>query len=137
MATGQAKDAAKEEMKKLEGTWTLEWFEQSGEKTAARKFTQPIEVFGFNASTTIKDGKSSMTFEGKTTKYSFIVDPTKKLKTLDRVLNERKDNTLRYLYELDGNTLRLCYNAEMGNVRPKEFKAEGTITILTFERKKP
>jgi uncharacterized protein (TIGR03067 family) len=144
IATGQNKDAAKtdavkEEMKKMEGTWTLEWFEQGGEKTAARKFKQPIEVFGFNASTIIKDGKSTMTFEGKTEKYSCTVDPTKKPKTLDRVVAEGKSKgqTYRYLYELEGNALRLCYNAEMSDVRPKTFKSEGTITILTFERKKP
>jgi hypothetical protein len=44
MATGQDKDAVKEEMKKLEGTWTLAWFEQGGVKTAAKEFKQPIEV---------------------------------------------------------------------------------------------
>ena len=138
LATGQDKDAVKEEMKKLEGKWTLAWFEQSGEK---KKEVKPIgsEAFGFNASTIIKDGKSTMTFEGKSVQYSFTVDPTKKPKTLDRVVAEGKfkGKALRYLYELDGDTLRLCYDAEKFDSRPKEFKAEGTITILTFERKKP
>jgi uncharacterized protein (TIGR03067 family) len=138
LATGQDKDAVKEEMKKLEGTWTLAWFEQGGEKKAAKE-VGPTEVFLFNASTIIKDGKSTMTFKGKSVQYSFTVDPTKKPKTLDRVVAEGKfkGNAHRYLYELDGDTLRLCYNAEMSDSRPKEFKAEGTITILTFERKKP
>ena len=138
IATGQVKNAVKEEMKKFEGTWTLVWFEQGGVKTAAEKFKQP-EAFGFNVSTIIKDGKSTMTFQGKSVQYSFTVDTTKKPKTLDRVVAEGKfkGNAYRYLYELDGDTLRLCYDAEMSEVRPKEFKAEGTITILTFERKKP
>lgn len=76
--------------------------------------------------------------EGETKQYSIMVDPAKKPKTLDRGVAEGKSKgqTYRYLYELEGNTLRLCYDAEMNDVRPKEFKSKGTLTILTFERRK-
>jgi uncharacterized protein (TIGR03067 family) len=139
VASGQDKDAIKDELKSFDGTWELKWFEQGGAKSAVKDFKEPIEIFGFNTLTTIKDGQMTMRVNGKTLKYLLAVKPSKKLKELDRVVadGETKGQVYRYLYELDGDTLRLCYNAEMADVRPPIFKSVNALTILTFVRKKP
>lgn len=108
--TGDA-DAARVELKRFEGTWNLKWFEQGGEKTAVKDFKHPVEVLGFNASTTIKDGQFDMNFEGETSCYSITVEPGKTPKAVDRVVTSEgnsKGRTYRYLCELDSDTLRLC-----------------------------
>ena len=138
IATGQDKDAVKEEMKKLDGTWTPAWLVLKGEKKNF-KVNAPIKYFGFNEVTTIKGGRMTITLEGDTLPYSITVDPTKKPKTLDRVVTEGafKGTTYSYLYELERDTLRLCFDNEKRDAHPKEFKSEGTLMILIFERKKP
>jgi len=79
-------DAVMQEIKKLEGTWYMVSFEQYGEKTRVCDYTSFMEVFGFNEVTTIKDGKMTFLFYGKTTQSSLMVDPAKNPKTLIRTV---------------------------------------------------
>lgn len=68
------------------------------------------------------------------------LDDSKTPKALDITGTEgpNKGNTIPAIYELDGDTLRVCYDLS-GKARPTEFKtAEGTqLFLVTYERQKP
>ncbi len=63
----------------------------------------------------------------------FKIDPTAKAKTFEFAFD---DQTLRGLYELDGETLKLCWNQTDGSL-PTEFKADGKgVLVWTLKRAK-
>jgi uncharacterized protein (TIGR03067 family) len=75
----------------------------------------------------------------ETLKGTFKIDPTAKLKTIDMTITPpgggEKPETVLGLYELDGDTLKLCMTGGPGKVRPEEFKTDGkSIAVITFSR---
>jgi len=68
---------------------------------------------------------------------TYTVDESKKPKTMDIVGADgpNKGKTFPCIYELDGDTLRVCYDLS-GKERPKEFKtAKGTkLYLVTYKR---
>jgi uncharacterized protein (TIGR03067 family) len=126
-------DIARKELKQLEGTWKPKLVESGGVKAAAK------DMEGFDEPTVIKNGKTKWTTtEGKEYDVAITVDPTKAPKTIDRKVIDGegalKDFVSRSIYELDGDMLRVCYNAEREEVRPRKFTSEGTFVVVTFER---
>ena len=66
----------------------------------------------------------------------YKLDPSASPKTLDLIQTDPKDGTL-CLYELDGDTLNLCYTFGDESSRPREFKADGKkVRVMTFTRVK-
>lgn len=124
------KGDAKKELAKLDGTWQAQSMEVDGNKNDDAK----------SFSVTIKDGKYSAKMgsdvynEGKLT-----IDPTKKPKTLD-VMPSKGDNegkTMQGIYELDGDTLKICLSQPDGD-RPKEFAStagSGRLNVV-YKRQK-
>ncbi len=126
-------DAAKKEMAKMEGDWTL----ASGERDG-----MPIpEEFAKTMRRTIKGEEFTVTREGETiVKGKFTIDPTKKPKTIDVTFTDGqlKDKSTLGIYELEGDTFKLCYAAPDSKERPKEFSAkEGSgHTLAVWKRQK-
>lgn len=67
------------------------------------------------------------------------LDPAKKPKTMDIFGTEgpNKGRTFPAIYELAGDTLRICYNLE-GRTRPAQFKtgADAKFFLVTYQRQK-
>ena len=101
----------KEELKKLQGTWNIVAFELDGRKMPA--VGSKIVVKG-NRFTTIAMGA---TYDG-----TLAVDVTKTPKTFDLIFTAgpEKGNTSFGIYELDGDTWKICL-AITGKDRPKKF----------------
>ncbi|HEX3599169.1 MAG TPA: TIGR03067 domain-containing protein [Lacipirellulaceae bacterium] len=76
---------------------------------------------------------------GKPDKGTWSIDPDAKPKamTVKGVKGPNAGKTFPAIYELDGDTLRICYDLS-GKARPKEFKTtEGTkLYLVTYKRKK-
>jgi uncharacterized protein (TIGR03067 family) len=66
------------------------------------------------------------------------VDPDKRPRALDRVFTggKLKGQVTRCVYGLDGDRLRVCFDAEGGEARPKGFGGSGTLVTLTCQRRK-
>jgi uncharacterized protein (TIGR03067 family) len=63
------------------------------------------------------------------------VNPAGKPKTMDLLRTEDQEKLIEALYELDGDTLRVCYGSDE---RPTGFtaKKDSKQKITTFKRKK-
>ena len=63
---------------------------------------------------------------GKTTEnFAFTLDPTKKIKEIDLTLKvgPQKGRVDRGIYQLDGDTLRICIQSNKDAPRPSEFRS--------------
>jgi uncharacterized protein (TIGR03067 family) len=132
MAPDTAKDeAAKKEYEKLTGTWKI----------------VSLQIEGTNAETDdIKEMRlvlqgDHFTLKQGGTDYNgtYKVDPTRKPKTIDVFFTDgpEKGNTAYGIYELDGDTYKVCISMT-GKERPKEFasKAGSGHVVEVFKRVK-
>ena len=129
-AAGDNADVEKE-LKKFQGTWTFESVECAGKKLPADLFKEMIVVFEGNKYS-VKMG--DMVVEAATLK----LDPSKTPKTLDSKVTDgpNKGNLILGIYEIDGDTLKVCFD-EKGKSRPTEFKTAGTqMTLVVHKRVK-
>ncbi|AMV25667.1 hypothetical protein VT84_14815 [Gemmata sp. SH-PL17] len=71
---------------------------------------------------------------------AYIVDATRRVKAIDMdtVDGPNKGKVTRCIYELDGNTLRIC-QGQAGTERPTEFstKPGSGLVVLVFKRLTP
>jgi uncharacterized protein (TIGR03067 family) len=123
------KDPVKEDMKKLEGEWVIESYIQGGQDFSA--------TFGAGKMTrTISGNRWTTTSNGQVTPYTFRIDPGKKPKTIDITMGgEGKQQTFLCIYEVEGDTLKLC-QAQAGQNRPAKFEAANGNDILTVAKRK-
>jgi uncharacterized protein (TIGR03067 family) len=126
-ASAPAGDAVKDEMKKLEGTWVVQSFSEKGKVNEEMKGTE-LTFAGANLTLKMKKGD-----EQKEMKATYKIDPTKKPKTID-VLGEGKKHEMRAIYQLEGDTLRVCHGVKEEE-RPTDFTDENVV-IVTLKRKK-
>jgi uncharacterized protein (TIGR03067 family) len=125
-------DATKEEMKRLEGTWTV---------TSAKygDFALPEITIG---AITIKGEKWIWQFkDGKEKTSTFKIDPNQKPKTIDLAggLIEEKE-AVPGIYVIDGDDLRVCFSGEDAKKpqkRPENFEGKGkAVFVFELHRKK-
>jgi uncharacterized protein (TIGR03067 family) len=120
-------DGVEKEMAKLEGTWQLVSAETDGEKLPDERAKQ-IRVV-------IAKGKHTVYFNDKAVVegIAFRIDPTKMPKEVEDALKDGQ--TIRGIYELDGDTLRSCV-AGVGKERPTRFSGEkgSGCTLRVFKR---
>jgi uncharacterized protein (TIGR03067 family) len=118
-ADSSKEDAAKREREKLQGVWTLVASDWDGTKGDA-KFSMRVEIKGDKYALTTDDGKKKTSVSGKV-KF----DPSQKPKAVDFQFEEwgRKTPT-EGIYELHGDTLKLCFQMVEGRPRPKELSAK-------------
>jgi uncharacterized protein (TIGR03067 family) len=129
LVAAENKDDAKKDLDKLQGEWTCVSGERDGENF-------PEEV-AKSLKRTVKGDKSDVTRDGKSVaKTTLVLAAEKKPKTIDMKL-EGEDQMLHGIYELDGDTFKLCY-APPGAERPKEFatKAGSGLTLSVWKKVK-
>jgi uncharacterized protein (TIGR03067 family) len=137
-ADSAEEQAAKKEMEKLAGTWTVTTVESNGRKAAAEDIKDLRYVFKADGTWKLQKGSDALA-EG-----TFKLDPSKKLRAIDYAItssvNDRdKGKTSLGVYELAGDTMKVCRTWPGEGERPDEFAA-GTDSkrILTeFTRDKP
>src|SRR5262249_30534152 len=116
-------DAKKE---KLEGTWAVVSGEKGGEKAPEGEL-EGVKIIIAGDKMTFQQG-------GKDQEGSIKLDPGKKPKEIDITRGEK---TARGIYELTGDTLKLCV-AFTGSDRPTQFKTEAgaQVMMLVLKREK-
>ena len=112
-----AADDPKDELKKLEGTWTMVAGEAKGEKFA--------ENIVKNAKLTIVGDKHTVKVGKETIIGTHKLDPSKKPKEITAMDTEGpyKGKTALGIYKLEGDEFTVCF-APPGKDRPKEFTSK-------------
>ncbi len=126
-----AKAEVEKELKKFQGAWTFESVEVGGKKLPIEQFEGMTIHFDGEKAAVKKDGE---TLESSTQK----LDPSKSPKTIDATVasGEHKGEVVLCIYEIDGDTLKVCFDPE-GKKRPTEFKttAESGTQILAVHKR--
>jgi uncharacterized protein (TIGR03067 family) len=117
--------------KAVQGSWTPVKADLGG---------QPMtEAVLKSISLKLDNGKYEVSVAGAPDKGTYTIDSTSKPKGMTITGTEGPNNgkTFPAIYELKGDTLRICYDLS-GAKRPTEFKSiEGTrIYLVTYNRKK-
>jgi uncharacterized protein (TIGR03067 family) len=119
-------DAAKKELEKLQGKWKAEKFVIMGQEI-------PADVLA-KMGLTCK-GSELIPSDNPNDPATIKLDPAVKPKTID--LTEKNQKVSLGIYELDGDTLKLCF-AEPGTDRPKTFESpkDSKIAYVVLKREK-
>jgi uncharacterized protein (TIGR03067 family) len=118
-----------------EGTWAVVSSEHDPALGQLPK--ELVWVFADGKVTTSPKNRGGMTFT-----YAVKIDPTKNPKEID-LIGEAGDRKviLRGIYQVDKERLTICLGVAAGDgkavesERPKEFKADKNVQLLTLERR--
>ena len=123
-------DTAADDWKKLTGTWKIDAATLNGDDVSAA-FKE--------AALTIEEGKYKLAVMGMTDAGTLKIDPARKPKqmTITGTDGPSKGKTLPAIYEIDGDTVRICYTLD-GKDPPAEFRstAENKTLLVTYKRDK-
>jgi uncharacterized protein (TIGR03067 family) len=131
---GDAKEeAVKKELQSLKGTWRPVSREVDGTKTSEDDLKGVIILRDEAGMFSVRRG-DQVVVDG-----TIKIDPTKKPKTVDTTYSagENKGKVAKGIYEIDGDTYRLCF-AQPGSERPTEFsaKAGSGNSLIVYKREK-
>lgn len=115
------------ELTKLEGVWRVKEHTIDGNETPKER----LETIPW----------AEITIEGDTlqmsgARFRIAIDPAKGPKSIDRRHKDAdgKDVTIQGIYELSGNTLKLCF-PKMNGDRPMKLKAVKEVVTVVYDRK--
>ncbi|HEY1861779.1 MAG TPA: TIGR03067 domain-containing protein [Gemmataceae bacterium] len=129
-ARADEKADVEKELKKFQGAWTFESVEAGGKPVPAGELKGTILTFEGDKHT-VKKGDDVL--QVGTQK----LDPSKSPKTIDVTMIEgpSKGTVMLGIYEIDGETLKVCFDSE-GKKRPTEFKsAPGSATFVNVHKR--
>jgi uncharacterized protein (TIGR03067 family) len=107
----------------LQGKWIVESFRYNG--NPVERLKEAVREF--------HDGKYSLTPKsGEGIEGSVKLDATKQPKAIDLDVNGR---IIKAIYELDGDTLRMCYNLT-SDERPTEFESKPDAGLIVVVHKR-
>lgn len=122
VAAGDAKEeGVKKDLEALKGTRTVVSAERDGKKLTDEQLKGVTLTYDGAGRASVKKG-DQLLFDG-----TIKIDPTKKPKTHDATQTaeaENKGKTVLSIYEIEGDTLKLCSAEPAGKDRPTEFSSK-------------
>lgn len=129
----KADDPAKAEMKKMEGTWEFDKIVQNGEEVAGGDERKEMRLEIKGDTRLVKRGDEVVV------KSTYTLDPKASPKGIDVTVvdgpEQIKGKTLKGVYELDGDTFKICLALE-GADRPKKVEGGEGVVLQVFKRVK-
>ena len=130
LAAAPAEDKSKDE-EKIQGNWTVVSREMGGKKTPEAEL-KALKMTIKEGTITTDDGKMKE-------KHAYKLDPTKEPKAIDLTNTgiENKETTLA-IYELDGDTLKICWSEKDPDHRATKFASgeDSGNTMMVLKREK-
>ncbi len=127
------RQAARDDLKQLQGTWQCVAMEREGDPVLAE------DLKGSTA--TYEDDRITLTRDGEVFRRGIVtLDPSKSPKRVNTwdLNGPYEDQTVPGIYEVDGDTLKLCFSRP-GSERPAAFttkEGSGSLSVV-YKRKKP
>jgi uncharacterized protein (TIGR03067 family) len=120
-------DAVKKDLDALQGKWKVTSLQRDGKADDSAKDAVRV-IEGDKYTLDLPTGKVQGTFK---------IDPTAKPKTMDQTPSggRFKDKTLLGVYQLDGDTLKICFS-EPGKDRPTDFTAKEGVILAVHKKVK-
>ena len=133
VAADKPKPDAKKELAKLEGTWVMAGLEVEGVEVPAKKLAgTTLVIKGDKYTVKVKDTAHETTIE---------IDPTTDPKSIDMLFPNGTELPKRGkgVYELDGDTLKICRHQATGEDRPTQIGSwpNTNLFVVTWKRKEP
>jgi uncharacterized protein (TIGR03067 family) len=133
VAADKPKVDAKAELKLLQGTWVMAELEVNGVAVPAKKLEGTTLV--------IKGDKYTVKVKDSTHETTIKIDPTKDPKAIDTLFPNGTElpKLSKGVYELDGDTLKICRHQTPGEDRPTQIGSwpNTNLFVVTWKRKKP
>jgi uncharacterized protein (TIGR03067 family) len=128
-----APDPTAEDQKNLQGTWIMMTEEDQGRKLPEEKLQTRFRLVIKDAKWTLKENQGP-----EMKQWKVKLDATRRPKQGDftYLFGNNKGRVSFGIYELKGDTLRLCI-AEPGENRPTRFEGKGKNTLIHFKRTNP
>jgi uncharacterized protein (TIGR03067 family) len=120
----------KEDKDVILGTWNF----QSGERDG----TAPSDEIR-SLKLTFKEDKVTLTTRDETLEHKYQLDPSRKPRQIALTVTENGvTKTYRGIYDLDGDSLRMCFPVEAERDPPRDFSGtkDSKQTFLFFRRSK-
>jgi uncharacterized protein (TIGR03067 family) len=110
-------DDARDDLKALEGTWDLIYFERDGKEVKLQKDTQAINT---GDKFVVKRGEEVIAAG------TMKLDPSKKPKASETAYTEGMDKgkSFKGIYQIDADTVKFCRAGSPDDERPTEFKTK-------------
>jgi uncharacterized protein (TIGR03067 family) len=126
-------DESKKELARLQGTWEMAALEVNGEEVPQKKLKgTTLTIRGDRYIVKVKDTSHETTIK---------LDPTKDPKAIDMYFPDGVEvpKLSKGVYDLDGDTFRLCRHQMPGEERPTQIGswANTNLFVVTWKRKKP
>jgi uncharacterized protein (TIGR03067 family) len=120
--------AAKKELEKIQGNWTVASAELDGKPDPVR----------MSAKITYSGDTFTRSNAGQTVHGKIKIDPAAKPKIMDATYTDGpdKDKSLEGIYSLEGDKLKICASPP-GKKRPAEFSSKGGQLLLVLQKEKP
>lgn len=128
---GALQDDGKKELEKVQGKWVATVYEVNGRSLPP----EVVKTIKF----TFTDDKYVQEIMGmEAERGTQKLDPSKKPKEMDISITEGDGKGMLQLaiYELDGDTIKICANGAGDKSRPKEFSAKGGAINIVIKREK-
>ncbi len=130
---GDITEAIRKDKAALQGTWKVIASEQDGEKVPADDIKDLFLIFKADAISIREGGKTEE-------KFTFTLDPTKKTKEIDLTIRfgPNKGKVDRAIYQIDGDTVRICIQSNKDSPRPRSFstQANSKLWLVVLQRTK-
>lgn len=126
----EAADKATKELKKFQGTWNIESSEAGGQQLPAADLKEFVVTYEGDKHTVKKGDQVVQVGTQK-------LDPSQSPKAIDVTMIEgpNKGAVMLGIYEISGDTLKVCFDAA-GKTRPTEFKsAPGSTTFVNVHKR--
>lgn len=125
-------EAAKKDLQQLQGTWVMAALQVEGTDVPEEKIK--------GTTLTIKGDKYITKVKDTTRETTIKLDPSQKPKAIDMYFPDGTDlpKLAKGIYEIDGDTMRICRAQMPGQERPREFITQDNpgVFIVTWKRQR-